>query len=158
MTETPSITKNFYLSNTYTGDDIGSALAAASATGGRAALLMKAAPGPREDTWRAASSSQVRTEEKDEWTMRIVKVFIVDANENIPLEQRVLYRGDEKLTDLTDQELFFEIGIQPLLAAHNQMRITVLDRKASTAMGKPVHLEPVRIRDLKMNVVEVAKF
>ena len=30
---------------------------------------------------------------------RIVKVFIVDTDKNIPLEQCVLYSGEEKLTD-----------------------------------------------------------
>lgn len=153
MTETPSITKNFYVSNTYTGDDVGAALRVAGLAGAGASL---ASP---ERARRNVLVAHADINNKEEvWTMRIVKVFIVDPNENLPLESRILHRGEEKLTDLTDQELFFEINIQPLLAKHNEGRVTTLDKKASTAMGKPVHLEAVRIRDLKMNVVEVAKF
>lgn len=89
--------------------------------------------------------------------MRIVKVFIADSNENIPLLSRVLYTGEEKLTDLDDNELFFEIPIKALLDAHNEKRVTVIDKKKSTAVNQ-VLLEPARIRDLKMVVVDVAVF
>lgn len=91
-------------------------------------------------------------------TARIVKVFMADPDENIPLEKRVLYTGDEKLTDSTDQELFFEIPIAELLAKHNDLRRSTVDRKATAKLGKDVHLEPIRIRDLRMVVVTVAQF
>ncbi len=93
-----------------------------------------------------------------DYTMRIVKVFIADSNVNIPLDKRVLYSGTEKLTDLTDQELFFEVSIGELLSAHNSYRSSVLDRAASDKFGRNIYLEPVRIRDLKMVVVDVATF
>lgn len=89
---------------------------------------------------------------------RIVKVFMADTDENIPLDKRVLYTGDEKLTDSTDQELFFEIPVQELLTKHNDYRLTLTDKKASAKAGKDVQLEPLRIRDLKMVVVTVAEF
>src|SRR5690349_21017651 len=37
---------------------------------------------------------------------RIIQVFIADPDQNVPLDSALLYRGDQKLTDLTDQELF----------------------------------------------------
>jgi hypothetical protein len=86
---------------------------------------------------------------------RIVKIFIADADENIPLEKRVLYSGGEKLTDLTDQELFFEVPIKELLDKHNDYRKTLTDKKKT---DKDVQLEPIRIRDLKMVVTTVASF
>ena len=90
--------------------------------------------------------------------MRIVKVIIADIDENLPLDRRLLYTGDEQLTDLTDQELFYEVGITELLAEHNARRAKTFDKIATNKLGRDVMLEPVRIRDLKMVVVTVASF
>lgn len=89
---------------------------------------------------------------------RIVKVFIADSNENLPLASRVLHSGDEQLTDLTDQELFFEVPIAEILAKHNETRKTTVDKKQAEKFGRDIFLEPARIRDLKMVVVTVAQF
>ncbi|KRQ94953.1 hypothetical protein CQ12_38095, partial [Bradyrhizobium jicamae] len=86
---------------------------------------------------------------------RLVKVVIVDPNENIPLDDCVLYSGDEKLTDSTDQELFFEIDIKGILEAHNDKRVKVIDKRVKE---RTEHLEPAKIRDLKMVVVNIATF
>lgn len=91
-------------------------------------------------------------------TARIVKVFIADSNDNLPLDKRVLYSGEEKLTDLTDQELFFEVPIADILAKHNEVRKTTVDKKQAEKFGRDIFLEPARIRDLKMVVVNVAQF
>lgn len=90
--------------------------------------------------------------------MRIVKVYIADSDENLELEQRLLYSGEEKLTDFTDQELFFEVPINDILKKHNEVRSKTVDKKASEKFGRDIFLEPVRIRDLEMVVVEVAVF
>lgn len=89
---------------------------------------------------------------------RIVQVFIADPNENVPLEQSVIYKGDQKLTDLTDAELFFEVPITELLKSHNEKRVKFLDKEATKRSGKDVVLDAVKIRDLKMVVVTVAQF
>lgn len=86
---------------------------------------------------------------------RLIQVFIADPNESVPLENAVLFRGEQKLTDLTDQELFFEIPTQSLLAEHNEKRIK-LQNKAIKERSEL--LEPARIRDLKMVVVTIASF
>jgi hypothetical protein len=85
---------------------------------------------------------------------RIVKVFIADTDENVPLDRRLLYKGDEQFTDLTDQELFFEIPVSTMLVEHNKRRQTLTKRVGE----KDVPLEPIRIRDLKRVVVNVASF
>lgn len=90
--------------------------------------------------------------------LRIVRVFIVDRDDKLPLESRVLYSGEEKLTDLTDQELFFEVNINEALKAHNELRSKTLNKAATEKLGKDVMLEPIRIRDLSMCVVTVASF
>lgn len=91
-------------------------------------------------------------------TTRIIKIFVADADENLPLDKRLIFTGEEKLTDCTDQELFFEVPINELLTKHNDFRKTVSDKKASEKFGREVKLEPVRIRDLKMTVVTIASF
>jgi hypothetical protein len=91
-------------------------------------------------------------------TARIVKVFIADSNDNLPLDKRVLHTGAEQLTDLTDQELFFEVPIAELLAKHNAVRAATVDKKQAEKFGRDIYLEPARIRDLKMVVVTVAQF
>lgn len=88
-------------------------------------------------------------------TRRLVKVVIVDPNENIPLDKCLLYSGEEKLTDATDQELFFEIDIKDILARHNERRVKIADKKVKE---RTEFLEPAKIRDLKMVVVNVASF
>jgi hypothetical protein len=96
--------------------------------------------------------------EQQKMASRIVKVFMADTDENVPAEKRILYVGEEKFTDSTDQELFFEIPVQDILTKHNAYRLTLTDKKASAKAGKDVMLEPLRIRDLRMVVVNVAQF
>lgn len=88
-------------------------------------------------------------------TRRLVQVVIVDPNENIPLDQCLLHMGEKKLTDATDQELFFEIDIKDILAKHNERRVKVVDKKVKE---RTEYLEPAKIRDLKMVVVNIASF
>ncbi len=85
---------------------------------------------------------------------RVIQVFIADPNENIPLADCLLYKGEEKLTDATDQELFFELDIKNLLEKHNLKRTKVVDKKVK---DRTEYLEPAKVRDLKMVVVTVAK-
>lgn len=94
-------------------------------------------------------------EQKVMSTTRLVQVFIADPSENVPLDKRLLHRGEQKLTDLTDQELFFEIDIKSILDAHNAARVKMVDK---TVKERTEHLEPARIRDLKMTVVTIAQF
>ena len=99
------------------------------------------------------ASQQV--EENTEMTRRLVQVFIADPNENVPLDQSLLYKGEQKFTDATDQELFFEIDINTILKAYNKERVKVVDKKVKEHIE---HLEPAKIRDLKMVVVNIASF
>lgn len=89
---------------------------------------------------------------------RVVQVFIVDPDERVPLDKSLLHHSEPKLTDLTDQELFYEIEIKKILDTHNEARIKILDKRASERAGKDINMEPIRIRDLVMTIVDVAKF
>lgn len=86
---------------------------------------------------------------------RIVQVYIADPSEDVPLKDSVLYTGEQKMTDLTDQELFFEIDIKSILEAHNANRAKIINKKIKE---RTEYLEPVKVRDLKMVVVTVAEF
>ncbi|MCK1671068.1 hypothetical protein [Bradyrhizobium sp. 150] len=86
---------------------------------------------------------------------RLVQVFIADPDNNIPLDQSLLYSGEQKFTDATDQELFFEVDIKSILAAHNDKRSKVVNKAVK---DRTEYLEPAKIRDLKMVVVTVATF
>lgn len=89
---------------------------------------------------------------------RIVKVYIADPHPDVPMDAALIHEGEEKFTDATDQELFFEIGIKDKLEQHNKKRITWADKEASKRAGKDIFLEPVKIRELRMVVVTVAQF
>lgn len=89
---------------------------------------------------------------------RIIRIYVADTDENLDVEKRLLYSGEEKLTDATDQELFYDVPINDLLSKHNDFRKTVNDKKQSEKFGREVKLEPIRIRDLKMTIVTIASF
>jgi hypothetical protein len=97
--------------------------------------------------------AQFQQEKKPMSIRRVVQVFVADPNENIPLDDCLLFKGDEKLTDATDQELFFELDIKDLLEKHNEKRVKVIDKKVK---DRTEYLEPAKVRDLKMVVVTVA--
>lgn len=84
---------------------------------------------------------------------RLVQVIIADPNENVSLEDCILFKGEEKVTDATDQELFFELDIKDLLEKHNEKRVKIIDKKVKE---RTEYLEPAKVRDLKMVVVTVA--
>ncbi len=89
---------------------------------------------------------------------RVVQVFIVDPDYRVPLENSMLYHRHPKLTDMTDQELFYELEVKKILDAHNEKRIEIIDKDATGRAGMNIYLKPILIRDLVMTIVDVAKF
>lgn len=106
----------------------------------------------------ASFSSSSSSTSEGEFMRRVVQIFIADTNKDIPLVNGLLYQGDPTFTDLTDEELFFEIPIKELLDKHNELREKTLDKQATKRSGRDVYLEAARIRDLKMVVVDIAAF
>lgn len=107
---------------------------------------------------KTATETEFQPQNITSMPKRIVRVYLADTDDNVPLEKSLLYTGSEKLTDLTDQELYFEIPVTDILAKHNEFRKTVVNKKSTQQIGKEVFLDPVKIRDLKMTVVTVASF
>lgn len=106
----------------------------------------------------SASFSSSSSSSKGEFMRRIAQVFIADTNENIALDKGLLYQGEPTFTDLTDEELFFELDMKSMLEVHNAVRVATLDKRASKTSGRDVYLEPARIRDLNMVVLDIAVF
>lgn len=148
--ELPTISKSMYASSVV--DSM-----AALGLGGGLDRRIQPAPLNVGQALGAAMANHFQ-EQQNVSTARIVKVFIADPNDNLPLDKRILYKGEEMLTDLTDQELFYEVPISEMLAKHNEYRKSVVDKKQAEKFGRDIFLEPARIRDLRMVVVDVAKF
>lgn len=90
---------------------------------------------------------------------RLVQVYVVDPHPDVPLDKSILYSQPTPiLTDATDQELFFQIDMKQILHDHNGVRVKTVDKEASKSFNKEVYLEPVRIRDLVMNILTIAQF
>ena len=154
MTETPTISGTAYTTSTLDA----SALFAAKQQAVNQFLGAQNVAGATLQSWQSPTRQLQQLKENHMPTSRIVKVFIADPTDSLPLDKRILYSGEEKLTDLTDQELFFEVPIKELLDAHNAVRAVTRDRKQTEKFGREVFLEPARIRDLKMVVTTVAEF
>lgn len=87
--------------------------------------------------------------------LRVVRVFLVDPDDRLPVDKRILYKSDEMITDATDQELFFGIDVKNLIDAHNKMRAkTEWEHRGKSKTG----LKEIRIRDLVMSVTTLAEF
>lgn len=101
---------------------------------------------------------ETKQTEEQKSMKRIVKVFVVDPDQRVPAEQSLLAQSEEQFTDKTDQELFFDLDIRDSLAKHNEARVKIIDKQATARSGRDVFLEPIKIRDLKMQVVQIAQF
>lgn len=162
--ELPTISKSSYAASTYDpGVGLVGAVGAAQWEGDYMGdsvrgLDRRIAPQVLDQVRHPGAAIAQFIKEKVMPSARIVRVFVVDPNENLTLNERVIYKSDEMLTDLTDQELFFEANPAALLVAHNELRVKTIDKRASERANKNVFLEPARIRDLKMVVVDVASF
>lgn len=143
-------TSNFALNNLHQGFGGRSSLDEDEST---FALARKLAV--RGNFFQNAQQQSEPIEEPTHMPKRLVQVFIADPNENVPMDQSLIYSGEQKLTDATNQELFFEVDIKTLLEKHNVKRVTYVDKKVKE---RTEYLEPAKIRDLKMVVVDIATF
>jgi hypothetical protein len=150
--ELPTISKSMYASS------VVDSMAALGLAGGLDRRIQPAPGNIAQALGMGIANQLLAQEQQNVSTARIVKVFIADPNDNLPLDKRILYKGEEMLTDLTDQELFYEVPISEMLAKHNEYRKSVVDKKQAEKFGRDIFLEPARIRDLRMVVVDVAKF
>lgn len=111
---------------------------------------------------KAKANLQHNTEEKDNNVMaslRIVRVFLVDPDERLDVSKRVLHASEEKTTDETDEELFYQLSVPALLTDHNKLRAEQeWEEDTDDGVKKHKGLKEARIRDLEMRVVVIAEF
>lgn len=93
--------------------------------------------------------------EKKDWTKRLVIMAIVDPDLKVPVEKSILMQKGPFMTDMDDQELFMTSEPHRLLTDHNLLRLGLTTPDDE---GKAKKLSPIRLRDLKMTVVELAVF
>lgn len=160
--ETPTMAKALLQNATYTGHAIGSANFISGTTRNSQAdalsqfYLAETTQHQPEKSRRFIVKDQPTKQEPTAMpNRRIVQVYIADPSDDVPLADAILYTGEQKMTDLTDQELFFEIDIRALLEAHNAKRTKIINKKIK---DRTEYLEPAKVRDLKMVVVDVASF
>lgn len=112
-------------------------------------------PGPRGPRGDVGISLE---EEKMEETRRLIQVVVIDPDERLDDGDSLLYLGEVKFTSASDQELYFELGIKEILEDHNSKRKILLDEETSAKAGREIYLKPIRIRDLRMQVIQFAAF
>lgn len=110
----------------------------------------------RDDLLYDGLDSKIKV--KEECVKRLVKVMIVDPDENVNAKDSLLYNGELEFTDETDQELLAGIPVKELLEKHNEKRVNTLDKKRTAVSTERVTLEAIRMRDLRMHVVVFASF
>lgn len=160
MMETPSISASAYTGSTYgLGDLTGSAQQVQGLLVGNP-FFLGAQNAAQADTFRTLKGAaaiqgaaapqrkmkpqQLQQLQESPVTRRLIQVFIADPDEKVPLDKSLIYTGSQKLTDLNDQELFFEIEIKALLDQHNATRATIIDKEVK---DRTEYLEPVKIRE-----------
>lgn len=109
----------------------------------------------RRRVQQAQQAAMKGPQEMPQPTLRLVQIFIADTDPMVPLAERLLHQTAPTVTDLTDQELFYDLPIRDILDAHNAKRVKLYDKRVK---DRTQMLEPLRIRDLKMNVVTIALF
>jgi hypothetical protein len=98
----------------------------------------------------------MEAKKEDEMSKRYVQIFIADPDPKVPVGKSLLHFTQPAMTDLTDQELFYEIEIKRVLDHYNEtVRTKTVDKEIK---DRTAYLEPARIRDLVMNVTTIAKF
>lgn len=83
---------------------------------------------------------------------RLLTVILVDGDINLPVENSLVFKFDDVLTEETDQvtiqQLMVDEDIKTILEAHNKVRVKVVNKTILERTGSKVNLLPVTIKDL----------
>ncbi len=82
-------------------------------------------------------------EAQDRSDKRYVSVWVLDQDENVPLDKSILYEKVMFFADKTKDEIKADIPLTKLLDKHNDYRVTLKDKN-----DKP--LKKVRLRDISV--------
>jgi len=82
---------------------------------------------------------------------RIVNIYVVDTDDKVPVDERLIEQRLGTFTDETDDALKMTLNLSEVLDSHNEYRATLKDDD-----DKP--LKPIRISDLVVRIEPVATF
>lgn len=99
-----------------------------------------------------------------EWKMtrniRTINLSLTDNNENLSLEDTLVFSQGEVRTEHNDertiQNILMSGKVQEALKKHNETREETVDKVVLRSTGNKVMLEPVEIWDLEWKVVQIA--
>lgn len=97
---------------------------------------------PAVTTWTSTSTNLVAIA-KEEILKRYISAWIIDQDENVPLEKSLIYEKTMLFTDKTPDEIRAGIPLLDLLDAHNKVRLGMKDKEGKT-------LKKIRLRDLQI--------
>ncbi len=80
---------------------------------------------------------------RDEVQKRYMSVWIIDQDENVPLDKSILHERSMVFTDKTPDEIRAGIALLDLLDAHNKVRAGLKDKEGKI-------LKKIRLRDLQI--------
>lgn len=88
---------------------------------------------------------------------RVVQIYVADLDQNLPLDKRLIWQSEPIFTDLTDNDLWFDMAvvITEKLGEHNKYRLTVRNKSIK---DREQMLEEIRPRDLSVNFTNLAQF
>lgn len=153
--ELPHLSNSARASNSYAGGSIESGAEALQYLQAQAASFDQVRLPSKAEKWQQQQPPQQQLTQIGVPMRRLVQVYIADGNLNVPIEKALIYSSDQKFTDLTDPELFYELDLKDILTKHNEYRVTVRDKSVKERIEL---LEPAKVRDLRMTVVVVAAF
>ena len=104
-----------------------------------------------------------KQEEKDNMAaLRLMRVIVADTDEALDdvtePEDRVVFDSGEFWFDGSDEEVMLKFGVTDLIKEYNVKRTQIVDKKVLREHGTEVKLEKVRLDDLEIMKVEIAKF
>ena len=94
-----------------------------------------------------------------EMPRRMVDIYIVDPDLNLPKEHALLFDAKSVLTDETDLELIQHLDTDKMLKDHNDLRANTVDREATRLSEKVVYLRSdLGMKDLRVVITTLARF
>lgn len=89
---------------------------------------------------------------------RLVQVVVVDPDKRVEDQFSVVHMGEPHVTSLADEDLLLEVDLKAALAEHNMVRKKIEDEDRSDKRNKAVYLKVVKVSDLEVKVITIAKF
>lgn len=85
--------------------------------------------------------TNIKEEKSTMGNRRIVNITVIDKDSNVSIEDAILYHETHVPTDMTDEEIWFDIKLDALIKKHNNKRFSIKD--SNEARLKPITMETV---------------